>query len=106
MLAAIVITLLFQQSFFDNNSSKISPSSFGILYAVAEKMKACPGLAIAAIGYTVSKSGEQLAWKRSNAIIDHLEVNYGIERSRVTTGYDTGSGVEYSTRRIDLNQAK
>ncbi len=91
---------------FDNNSSKISPSSFGILYAVAEKMKACPGLAIAATGYTVSKSGEQLAWKRSNAIIDHLEVNYGIERSRVTTGYDTGSGVEYSTRRIDLNQAK
>jgi outer membrane protein OmpA-like peptidoglycan-associated protein len=91
---------------FDNNSSKISPSSFGILYAVAEKMKACPGLTIAATGYTVSKSGEQLAWKRSNAIIDHLEVNYGIERSRVTTGYDTGSGVEYSTRRIDLNQAK
>lgn len=90
---------------FDNNSSKISPSSYGVLYAVAEKMKQCPGLSISATGYTTSKSGEQLAWKRSNAIIDHLEANYGIERSRVATGYATGSGVEYSTRRIDLNQS-
>jgi outer membrane protein OmpA-like peptidoglycan-associated protein len=91
---------------FDNNSSKISPSSFGILYAIAEKMKGCPGLTLSATGYTRSKSGEQLAWKRSNAIVDHLEVNYGIERSRVTTGFEAGSGVEYSTRRIDLNQAR
>jgi len=89
---------------FDNNSSRISPSSYGVLYTVAEKMKQCPGLSVSATGYTTSKSGEQLAWKRSNAIIDHLEANYGIERSRVTTGYSTGSGVEYSTRRIDLNQ--
>ncbi len=91
---------------FDNNSSKISPSSFGVLYVIAEKMKECPGLTVTATGYTRSKSGEQLAWKRSNAIVDHLEVNYGIERSRVTTTYDTGSSMEYSTRRIDLNQAK
>ena len=53
-----------------------------------------------------SKSGEQLAYKRANSIIDHLEANYGIERSRVNTDYTTGSGVEYSSRRIDLGQAK
>jgi outer membrane protein OmpA-like peptidoglycan-associated protein len=91
---------------FDNGSSKISPSSYGVLYSVAEKMKQCPGLSISATGYTTSKSGEQLAWKRSNAVIDHLEANYGIERSRVSTGYATGSGVEYSTRRIELSATK
>ena len=90
---------------FDNNSSKISASSYGVLYTIAEKMKQCPELTISATGYTVNKSGEQLAWKRSNAIIDHLEANYGIERSRLSTGYATGSGVEYSTRRIDLSQS-
>lgn len=89
---------------FDNNSSRISPASYGVLYAVAEKMKSCPGLAISATGYTVNKSGEQLAYKRATSIIDHLEANYGIERSRISTGYSTGTGVEYSRRRIDLGQ--
>jgi OOP family OmpA-OmpF porin len=91
---------------FDNGSSKIAPSSYGVLYAVAEKMKQCPEMSVTATGYTMSKSGEQLAWKRSNAIIDHLEVNYGIERSRIATEYTTGSGVEYSTRRIELSTTK
>jgi outer membrane protein OmpA-like peptidoglycan-associated protein len=91
---------------FDNGSSKIAPSSYGILYAIAEKMKQCPEMSVSATGYTMSKSGEQLAWKRSNAIIDHLEANYGIERSRIATEYTTGSGVEYSTRRIELSSTK
>jgi len=90
---------------FDNGSSRISPASYGVLYAVAEKMKQCPGLSVSALGYTISKSGEQLAYKRATSIIDHLESNYGIERSRVNVGYSTGSGVEYSTRRIDLSQS-
>jgi hypothetical protein len=90
---------------FDNGSSKINPASYGVLYSIAEKMKQCPGLSITATGYTRSKSGEQLAWKRVNSIVDHLEANYGIERSRLTTDYSTGSGVEYSTRRIDLTQS-
>ena len=90
---------------FDNSSSRISPSSYGVLYTIAEKMKSCPGLNVSALGYTASKSGEQLAYKRVNSIVDHLEANYGIERSRISTGYSSGSGVEYSTRRIDLNQS-
>jgi outer membrane protein OmpA-like peptidoglycan-associated protein len=89
---------------FENGSSKIAPSSYGVLYAVAEKMKACPGLNISATGYTANKSGELLANRRSTAIIDHLEANYGIERSRIGISYSTGSGVEYNTRRVDLNQ--
>lgn len=91
---------------FDNNSSRISPSSYGVLYAIAEKMKSCPGLNVTATGYTASKSGEQLAYKIATSIIDHLEANYGIERSRLSTGYSSGSGVEYSTKRIDLGQSK
>ena len=91
---------------FGNGSSKIAPSSYGILYAIAEKMKQCPEMSVSATGYTMSKSGEQLAWKRSNSIIDHLEANYGIERSRIATEYTTGSDVEYSTRRIELSTAK
>jgi outer membrane protein OmpA-like peptidoglycan-associated protein len=90
---------------FDNSSSKISPSSYGVLYTIAEKMKSCPGLNVSAVGYTASKSGEQLAYKRVNSIVDHLEANYGIERSRISTGYASGSDVDYSTRRIDFNQS-
>lgn len=89
---------------FDNGSTRISPSSYGVLYAIAEKLKGCPDLTISAVGYTANKSGERLAWKRANSIIDHLESNYGVDRSRISTGYAPGSGVEYSTKRIDFNQ--
>jgi outer membrane protein OmpA-like peptidoglycan-associated protein len=89
---------------FDNGSSKIAPSSYGVLYTLAEKLRMCPSLSITATGYTKSKSGERLAWKRANSIIDHLEANYGIERSRVSTDYTSDSDVDYASRRIDFSQ--
>ncbi|MBR9860337.1 hypothetical protein GYB22_06235 [bacterium] len=89
---------------FDNGSSKIPSSSYGILYMIAEKMKQCPELTITAIGHASSKPAEQLAWKRSNAIIDHLEANYGIDRSRIGVDYSSGASGEYSSRRIDLTK--
>jgi outer membrane protein OmpA-like peptidoglycan-associated protein len=89
---------------FDNGSSKISPSSYGTLYSLAEKLRMCPSLSVVATGYTRSKSGERLAWKRANSIIDHLEANYGIERSRISTDYASDSDVDYSSRRIDFSQ--
>lgn len=89
---------------FDDGSSKISSSNYGILWAIAEKMKQCPELTLTALGYSNSKSSEQLSWKRANAIIDHLEANYGIDRSRVTVDYSSDSSGDYSRRRIDLNQ--
>jgi outer membrane protein OmpA-like peptidoglycan-associated protein len=91
---------------FSNGSSRISPESYAVLYAVAEKLKQCPNLSISAVGYTTSKSGEQLAYKRATSIIDHLEANYGIERDRVSVDYSTESGSEYSTRRIDFSSGK
>ncbi len=91
---------------FENGSARISPSSYGILYSIAEKMKSCPGLALNATGYTTSKAGEQIANKRSTAIVDYLEANYGIERGRINTIYSTSKGVEYSSRRIDLGQVE
>lgn len=89
---------------FDNGSSRLSSSSYGILYNIAEKMKQCPELTITASGYSTSKAAEQLAWKRANAIIDHLEAQYGIDRSRVTVDYTSDASGDYSRRRIDLNQ--
>ena len=67
-------------------------------------MRMCPTLSVVATGYTRSKSGERLAWKRANSIIDHLEANYGIERSRISTDYASDSDVDYSSRRIDFSQ--
>lgn len=91
---------------FNNGSSRVSPESYAVLYAVAEKLKQCPTLNISAIGYTTSKSGEQLAYKRATAIIDHLEANYGIERDRVKVDYSNDTSSEYSTRRIDFTSGK
>ena len=90
---------------FDNGSSIISSSSYGALYTLAEKMRMCPTLSVTATGYTRSKSGERLAWKRANSIIDHLEANYGIERSRISTDYAADADVDYASKRIDFSQA-
>ena len=103
-LAVIVRMLFFPSIIFDNGSSKIPSAAYGILYMIAEKMKQCPELTITTIGYAPNKPAEQLAWKRANAIIDHLEANYGIDRSRIGVDYTTGSSGEYSSRRIDMTK--
>ena len=90
---------------FDNGSSKISSSSFDALYTLAEKMRMCPSLNVTATGYTRSKSGERLAWKRANSIIDHLEANYGIERGRVSVDYTADNDVDYASKRIDFTKS-
>jgi outer membrane protein OmpA-like peptidoglycan-associated protein len=94
---------------FDNGSSRIKPEFYGALYAVAEKMKACPDLKVLASGYAVrSKSGSQLAFKRTNAIIDYLNANYNIPRDRfsISTEGSAPEGVDYGTRRIDLSKVR
>ena len=90
---------------FDNGSSRIKPEFYGVLYSVAEKMKACPDLKVMASGYAVrSKSGSQLAFKRATAVIDYLNANYNIPRDRFSMSTDGSApeGVDYSSRRIDL----
>ncbi|MDC3407140.1 DUF6089 family protein [Bacteroidia bacterium] len=89
---------------FDNGSSKISSSSFASLYTLAEKMRMCPSLSLTATGYTRSKSGERLAMKRANSIIDHLEANYGVERGRISVDYTADTDVDYATKRIDFTK--
>ena len=94
---------------FDNGSSRIKPEFYGALYAVVEKMKACPDLKVLASGYAVrSKSGSQLAFKRTNAIIDYLNANYNIPRDRfsISTEGSAPEGVDYGTRRIDLSKVR
>lgn len=89
---------------FDNGSSKISSSSFASLYTLAEKMRMCPSLSLTATGYTRSKSGERLAMKRANSIIDHLEANYGVERGRISVDYIADTDVDYASKRIDFTK--
>ena len=89
---------------FDNGSSKISSSSFASLYTLAEKMRMCPSLSLTATGYTRSKSGERLAMKRANSIIDHLEANYGVERGRISVDYTADTDVDYASKRIDFTK--
>jgi len=89
---------------FDNGSSKISSSSFASLYTLAEKMRMCPSLSVTATGYTRSKSGERLAMKRANSIIDHLEANYGVERGRISVDYTADTDVDYASKRIDFTK--
>lgn len=89
---------------FDNGSSRISSSSFASLYTLAEKMRMCPSLSVTATGYTRSKSGERLAMKRANSIIDHLEANYGVERGRISVDYTADTDVDYASKRIDFTK--
>ncbi|MBL6730193.1 MAG: outer membrane beta-barrel protein [Bacteroidia bacterium] len=89
---------------FDNGSSRISSSSYASLYTLAEKMRMCPSLSVTATGYTRSKSGERLAMKRANSIIDHLEANYGVERGRISLDYTADTDVDYASKRIDFTK--
>ncbi|MCB9240337.1 MAG: OmpA family protein [Flavobacteriales bacterium] len=94
---------------FDNGSATIKPEFYGVLYSVAEKMKQCPDLKVTATGYSVkSKSGDQLAYKRANAIIDYLNANYNIPRDRFKMNAEgkASSDMEYTSRRIDLSKTR
>ncbi len=90
---------------FDAGSDRIKPEFYGSLYNIAEKLKACPDLKILTTGYAVrSKSGSQIAFKRTTAIIDYLNANYNIPRDRFSmdTEGEAPAGLDYASRRIDL----
>jgi outer membrane protein OmpA-like peptidoglycan-associated protein len=94
---------------FDNGSSRIKPEFYGVLFSVAEKMKECPEAKIVLTGYAVrSKSGSQLARNRADAIVNYLNGNYNIPRENfmIEDQGDAPSGLEYSSRRIDMSQVK
>lgn len=93
---------------FDEGSSKVKPEFYGALYNVAQKMKECPDLKVVTAGYSMrSKSGEQISWKRSNAIIDVLNKEYGVSRDRFIVDYNAkiDSSKDYNSRRVDLRKA-
>lgn len=90
---------------FDAGSATIRPEFYGVLYTVAEKMRECPDLEINAVGYTIrSKAQANLAVRRTNAIIEHLNQTYSIprDRFRVDTDGVAPADVDYKDRRIDL----
>lgn len=94
---------------FESGSATVKPEFYGVLYAVAEKMKQCPNLKVETIGYsTRNKTATQIAYKRANAIIDYLNANYNIPRDRfkMNTDGSAPAGLDYSTRRIDLKKVR
>lgn len=94
---------------FDNGSASVKPEFIGVLYSVAEKMKSCPDLKILITGYSVrSKSGSQIAFKRASAVVDFLNTTYNIPGDRFVMDTEgvAPSGLEYSSRRIDLQKVR
>lgn len=93
---------------FDEGSAKVKPEFYGVLYSVASKMKECPDLKIVTAGYSQkSKAGEQISWKRSNAVIEVLSKEYGVSRDRFIIDYSAkpDASKDYNNRRIDLRKA-
>lgn len=93
---------------FDEGSAKVKPEFYGVLYSVAAKMKECPDLKIVTAGYSQkSKAGEQISWKRSNAVIEVLSKEYGVSRDRFIIDYNAkmDASKDYNNRRIDLKKA-
>lgn len=102
---------------FDKDKYNIKPEFYAHLHSVAAKLNLCPDLRIRATGMTdkddSDKYNEQLSWNRVNEVIDFLNENYGIDRSRFIFLYDgesnasgTSTFEQYRERKVTLEQAE
>jgi len=101
---------------FDLDKADIKPEFYPHLHHVATAMKACPDMSIAVVGHTDTRAGDEynnkLSCKRSQAAIDYLVSNYGIDRSRFRKSYkgETSNlvagakkdGEHYLNRRVEF----
>jgi len=98
---------------FDNNKTSIKTEYYSQLHHVAQVMKKCPELCIVAHGHTDNKAdndyNNNLSYKRSEASIDYLVTNYGLDRSRLKLMYGGEEnplggvdGSHYLNRRVEF----
>ncbi len=101
---------------FDTDRYTIKPEFYGQLHHVANVMKLCPKACVAVVGHTDAKStnkyNNMLSYNRSNATIDYLTSNYGIDRNRFKLMYGgeetplvqsaKGSSEKYMNRRVEF----
>ncbi|HPK10147.1 MAG: OmpA family protein [Saprospiraceae bacterium] len=76
---------------FDLDKYNIKPEYYGHLHHVANVMQLCPNLCVAVVGNTDVRASNDynnmLSYNRSQAAIDYLVANYGIDRSRFKLMY-------------------
>ena len=101
---------------YDLDKYSIKPEFYGHLHHVANVLKMCPSLCVTAVGHTDVRSGDNynrvLSYNRTKAVIDYLESNYGIDRSRIKLMYggentpligsSKGEAQHYMNRRVEF----
>ncbi len=101
---------------YDLDKYSIKPEFYGHLHHIANVLKMCPEICVAAVGHTDVRNGNDynrvLSYNRAKAAVDYLVNNYGIDRSRVRLMYggeDTpligsasGSSHHYMNRRVEF----
>ena len=100
---------------FGADSDRIKYSDFGTLASIARMMKGNPNLRLVVTGYADSSAPEsynnQLSYKRSLAVIEHLVNNHGIGRGRLVLQWKGESellvpaGNSYMNRRVEFRVA-
>ena len=96
---------------FDLDRYNIKPEFYGQLHHIANVMKMCPSTCVAVVGHTDARNSNDynrvLSYNRSQAAIDYLVTNYGIDRSRFNLMYGgeespLGEGAHYMNRRVEF----
>jgi len=76
---------------FDLDRYNIKPEFYGQLHHIANVMKMCPNVCVAAVGHTDARNSNDynrvLSYNRAQASVDYLVTNYGIDRSRFNLMY-------------------
>jgi len=76
---------------FDLDRYNIKPEFYGQMHHVANVMKMCPNVCVAAVGHTDARNSNDynkvLSYNRAEAAVDYLVTNYGIERNRFKLMY-------------------
>ncbi len=107
----------FPSANFADNSYDIRYSEYEKLYQVATVLKQNPGIKVLAVGHTDARGSEGynnvLSYNRTNAVIDFLVKNHGVDRSRVVLTYaGEGTalipvkGANAANRRVEFRVAK
>ncbi|MDF1695686.1 MAG: OmpA family protein [Saprospiraceae bacterium] len=103
---------------FDLDRFNIKPEFYGQLHHIANVMKMCPDICVAAIGHTDARNSNDynrvLSYNRANAAVDYLVTSYGIDRSRFKLMYGgedspmmggasaKSEAVHYMNRRVEF----
>lgn len=100
---------------FGSDSYRVKYSDYGNLASIARTLQSNPSIRLVAIGFTDATGSEtvnnNLSYQRAKAVIDHLETQHGIARSRMVLqwkGSDDNlvpATSSYMNRRVEFRAA-